>query len=159
MATVLSLMIITLCASLVRRDERLPALVYCTLSYIFYFISVNIDCTGTILIASAFSELCLIALLVSINGCLKSVLIKYLIPLSIAMGFIHWYGWVLYINEYSLEPYNQYVMYYWGIIAALFLSQGDWRGSRGWINNIFNNTDTKREDVGVVFKEAGNYKK
>lgn len=153
MITELFLLMITLCAAFTRKSERWAATIYCVISHVFYFIGTSIENEGVIYFAAAISELSLMFLLIAIKGCVKSSLIRWLIPLSIGMIVVHAYGWLWYMNGTTEDNYNQLVIYYWGVMIALFLSYGDWRGVDNWITRVFSSNNTRVENVGMVFKE------
>lgn len=141
------LILIALCTAFVKKEEIAPALVYCAMSYIFYFISLGIG-TGIIIYKiAAISEVFLIAMLLCLKGCLRSSLISFLIPVSILAIVMHFYGWLLSYNHLSPQPYNNLVLGYWCLIMMLFLSVGRLSGNHIWTTRIFDSTDSKHHTV------------
>jgi hypothetical protein len=141
------LILITLCAALVKKEEAAPALLYCAISYIFYFISLGVGTGLVIYKVAAISEVFLIALLLCLKGCLRSSLISFLIPVSILAIVMHFYGWLLSYNHLSPQPYNNLVIGYWCLIMGLFLSVGRWSGNYIWTTRLFRSADNKRHTV------------
>ncbi len=127
MGSELFLILLTLCAAFINRKEIAPALLFTAVAHLFYFVATGLsDNTLLVLNLSMLMEMVTVILLVCLKGCLRSKLISFLIPISILAIFMHLYGVFLFVNEYSIAPYNSLVKIYWVTILGLFLSMSRW---------------------------------
>jgi hypothetical protein len=126
MGTELFLILLTLCTAFVKRDEAAPALLYTSIAFLFYFLSLLIASPLYLLVAAMVMEVITVFLLVCLRGCLKSVIVSCLIPLSIAALAAHFIGWCLLYTGLEMNLYNNLVDVYWVIILGLFLSMSRW---------------------------------
>ncbi len=148
MGTELFLMLITLCTAFVNRNEMPSALVYSAIAFIFYFIAHGVGTSLLLFTTAAVLETVTIALLMCLQGCIKSKLTSYLIPISILSIFMHIHGgWLIY-NGFDMESYNTLVMYYYAVILGLFLSVTRWvNGSYAKYIRFLRKPDSKYKPV------------
>jgi hypothetical protein len=152
MLTELFLLTVVICTAFVKQTEAFPALVYCAVSYLFYFIATSLD-EKYVYHVAGLAEVLLIVLLSCVHGCVKSHLTRWLIPLSVLAIVMHFYGWTLYIHKHSPDVYNNLVVTYWLVVLGLFLGVGRWNGSRDWNIRFFNNSHSRNSIVAEVSKE------
>lgn len=148
MLTVLSLMLLTICAAFVKEDERFPALLYCAMSFLFYFCSMGIDQELHIYKVAALFEGVLVCLLYCLRGCLNARIIKYLIPASIGAILMHFYGWMMCYYNQPVQTYNTLVIIYWCIIMAIFIFVGRISGNIAWSTRFFRDSYHQRNSLG-----------
>lgn len=124
MLTEIFLLLFTLCIALVKKEETLPCLLYCVVSYAFYFCAVNMENILHIYKLAAIFEVVYVVLLFCLKDCLSSRLIPYLIPVSLAATGMHFIGWMT--EYYTAFPhlYNNMVKVYYVIMLVLILTVG-----------------------------------
>jgi hypothetical protein len=142
----------TLAASLVKGDDRFPALIYCLLSHLLYFLSPFTGNNEQIFVMSAVSEVVLIGALICVNGSLRSKIAFFLIPISALSIIMHFYGWVISTLGLDVENYNSLVLFYWCVIMALFLSRAGGDGDNAWHSRLLRRADSGNKNVDVVSK-------
>lgn len=120
----------------IKGDDRFPALIYCFVSHIFYFVAGLTTTDAQIFLLGASSEVLLVALLVCINGSLRSRITFFLIPLGIVSIVLHFYGWMLHNSGAPMANFNSLVVFYWCIILALFLSRVGRDGDNVWHSRL-----------------------
>lgn len=147
------LIILTLAATLTVKREQFPALIYMVFAFLVYFTSLLIDNTLHILKMAAISEMCLVGMLYCIKGCVNSSLVKWLIPVSISMILVHFFGWSLEYNNQPLDIYNILVYVYWGVVMTLFLTAGRMNGNRVRNTRFLRDADSEFNLVGKVYKK------
>lgn len=126
MATELFLILITICAAFVDRREVAPALSFVAIAHIFFFSMSEVSNTLLVLNLSMLAEMLTVGLLVCLRGCVRSNLLKMLLPLSILAIPMHLYGVFLELNKLSLEQYNVLVDVYYAMVILMFLSASKW---------------------------------
>ena len=126
MGTEIFLILLTLCVAFVKKSEAAPALLYTSLAFLFYFISLSIASPSLLLLTAMGMEVVTIALLLCLRGCLKSTIVSCLIPLSIMVFVAHFVGWCLFYTGLEMGLYNNLVDIYWAAILGLFLSMSRW---------------------------------
>lgn len=147
------LIILTLAATLTVKREQFPALIYMVFAFLVYFASLLIDNTLHLLKVAAISEMCLVGMLYCMKDCLNSSLVKWLIPVSISMILVHFFGWNLEYNNQPLYIYNTLVYVYWSIVMALFLTVGRMNGNRVRNTRFLRDVDGEFNLVGKVYKK------
>ena len=126
MATELFLILITICAAFVDRREIAPALSFVAIAHIFYFSMSEVSDPLVVLNLSMLAEMLTVGLLVCLRGCVRSNLLKMLLPLSILAIPMHLYGVILEVNNVPLNNYNALVDVYYTMVILMFLSVSGW---------------------------------
>lgn len=126
MGTEIFLILLTLCASFVKKSEAAPALLYTIIAFLFYFISLSISSPFLLLLGAMGMEVVTIFLLICLKGCLNSKMVTCLIPLSIGAFTAHFLGLCMFQTGLEMGLYNNFVDIYWAIIIGLFLSMSRW---------------------------------
>lgn len=148
MGTQLFLILITLCATFIKKEEQLPALIYLLISFLFYFACNDMGHSHYFYLLAMITEAFLVVCLTCFKQTYSSKLVSKLIPLSYAAVFLDLFGFLCAIKGYPADMYNEGVNIYWAIIIMLFLSVGKWwDGSYVWVNSIFHHTDNNNNRV------------
>lgn len=150
--TELFLVAVSLSACLIKGDDKFPALVYCLLSHLLYFVSGYTSNDAQIFLMAAISEVVLIGALICLNGSLRSKITYFLIPISVLSIIMHFYGWILYYSNSEMGNYNSLVVFYWCFILALFLSRAGGDGDNVWHIRLLRRASRGNKNVGMVSK-------
>jgi len=142
----------TLVSVFIRGNDRLPSLMYCLVAHAFNFVSLITTNDAQIFMLGAVGDVLVIALLACLNGCLKSRITYFLIPLSLLSIVMHYFGWRLYIAEASLQNFNSLVVLYQCVILALLISRIGLHGDTIWHTRFLRRTNSGDKNVGVVSK-------
>lgn len=126
MATELFLILLTICAAFVDRREVAPALVFVAIAHVFFFSMKGLSSTLVILNLSMLAEMLTVGLLICLRGCVRSSLMKMLLPLTILAIPMHLYGILLERNNIPLTNYNSLVDVYYVLVILMFISISGW---------------------------------
>lgn len=148
--TELFLVLITILAALVGSDDRAPALIYCLVAHMFNFIAGMTNNDAQIFMIGAVSDVLVIALLVCLNGCLRSKITFFLIPLSVLSIVMHFWGWTIYHSNDSYGAFNSVVAFYLCVIVALFVSRIAINGDTTGHSRFLRRNHRGAKNVGVV---------
>jgi hypothetical protein len=149
--TELFLVAITVITAMIKGDDKAPALVYCLVASLFYQLAQITNNDAQIFIMGAIFDVVVIALLVCLNGCLRSKITYFLIPLSLLSIVMHFWGWTLYHKKAPLDDFNSVVVFYSCVIVALFISRMG-NGDTNWHSRFLRRDNSGDADVGVVSK-------
>lgn len=126
MGTVIFLILLSICAAFVDRREVTPALLFVVIAHVFYFSMSGITSELLVLQLSMLAEMITVILLYSVRGCVRSNLLKMLLPLSILAIPMHFYGTMLIYKELPIDSYNSLVDVYYIMVLLMFLSVSKW---------------------------------
>ena len=154
MITGIFLIVLTLTSTLTVKREQFPALIYLLFAFLTYFISLTMESNLHIFKMAAISEMCLVSVLFCMRGCLNSELVRWLIPISILMIPVHFFGWNLEYTGRPLDVYNTLVYLYWGVIMGLFLVVGRMDGNRGWNIRFLRDANRKHNSLVKVHERC-----
>jgi hypothetical protein len=149
--TELFLVAITVITAMIKGDDKVPALVYCLVANIFYQLAQLTSNDAQIFIMGAVFDTAVIALLLCLNGCLRSKITYFLIPLSLLSIVIHFWGWTIYHKNTQFDDFNSVVVFYSCVIVALFISRMG-NGDTNWHSRFLRRDNSGDADVGVVSK-------
>ena len=148
MGTQLFLILITLCATFIKKDEQLPALIYILVSFIFFFSCDGMGHSPYFYLIAMATEAFLVVCLTCFRQAYSSKLVSRLIPVSYAAVVLDLFGFFSALKGYPVDAYNDLVVVYWAIIISLFLSVGKWwNGSYVWVSSLFHNTDNNNSRI------------
>jgi hypothetical protein len=149
--TELFLVAFAVITAMIKGDDKAPALIYCLVANLFYQLAQITTNDAQIFIMGAVLDVVVIALLVCLNGCLRSKITYFLIPLSLLSIVMHFWGWTLYYKKAPLDDFNSVVVFYSCVILALFLSRTG-NGDTDWHSRFLRRDNGGASDVGVVSK-------
>lgn len=148
MSTQLFLIVLTLCAAFIKKEEQLPALVYILVSFLFFF-----SCDGMghnpyfYLIAMA-TEAFLVVCLVCLRQSYNSKIVGMLIPVSYAAVLLDFFGFLGAVKGLPADLYNEIVVAYWAVIILIFLSVGKWwDGIHVRYNSFFHHANSHNNSI------------
>lgn len=150
--TELFLAVVVIITFFIQGDDRFPAIIYCLIAHLFYFVAEFTTSDAQIFLFGALSDVVLVALLVCINGSLRSRITFFLIPLCVVSILLHFYGWTLHNARADMANFNSLVVFYWCIILALFLSRVGRDGDIVWHSRLLRRSGSDPKNVGVVSK-------
>lgn len=146
------LIAITLLCSLIRGNDRAPALVYALVAHMLYIASLLSNNVASLFMLGAVSDLIVVVLLVCLSGCLRSRIVYCLIPLSGLSAFMHAVGYGLAMKEADFTFFNSLVVFYMCVILALFAFSAGGYGNIRWNNRLLNRDISDRKNMAMVSK-------
>lgn len=146
----LFLISITLLTVFIHGNDRAPALTYCLAAHVLNLIKFMTDNVAAVYLAGGVGDAVLLALLVCLNGCLRSRITYFLIPLSIISIGMHFWGWALYMNGADADLFNSIVVFYMCVIIALFLSRAIRYGDSFRDTRFLRRDEVRDKNMGVV---------
>lgn len=148
----LFLISITLLTVFIHGNDRAPALTYCLAAHVLNLIKCMTDNIAVVYLAGGVGDAVLVVLLFCLNGCLRSHLTYYLMPLSLISIGMHFWGWALYKNGADADLFNSIVVFYMCVIIALFFSRAIRYGDSHRDNRFLRRDNSRGKNMGAVSK-------
>lgn len=146
------LIAIAILCSLIKGNDRAPALVYALVAHLFYFVSLWSDNVASMFVVGAISDLLVVILLACLSGCLRSRITYFLMPLSVLSMIIHFWGWSLFQSGGDFGLFNSLVVFYMCIIVAMFAFSAGGYGNIHWDHRLLPRDNRRRSDMAMVAK-------
>lgn len=148
------LITVTLLTSILRGDDKLPAIIFGIVAHLLYFFSLNASNVAQIFVMGLISDVVLVILLVSINSSLKSKLAFFLIPLAIISIAFHAVGFLSYhlVPDMDYGNFNKLAAFHWYCIIALFFLSAGGNGDTAWRSRFLRRNNNNHKPVDMVPK-------
>lgn len=148
----LFLISITLLTVFIRGSDRAPALTYCLIAHVFNIICMITASKAMLFMMGGAIDAVFVALLVCFNGCLRSRITYFLIPLSIISIIVHFTGWALDYTGAEFAAFNSIVAFYMCVIIALFFSRAIRYGDSNRDPRFLRRDNVRDKNMGAISK-------
>ena len=126
----LVLLILAIAASYVKINDRMPALVFCVVCYIHYFVTINTNEPGIYFVTAIF-DLIALKMVTTLNGVMRSKFNVIMCRLLVLSAVIQSLGFLMYHANWPISAYNNMAYLFYFVVACIFFY---WRGGNGIID-------------------------